>query len=327
MTRNNHLKLFGVLIAMAGVSSKAFAGAASSPTQYPYSVTCTTGMVADIVGQIAGDKGKVINIIGAGIDPHLYSATRNDIARLLKSDIIFYSGLMLEGKMSDAFIRVGRTRPVFAVTELIDSQLLLEPPEFAGHPDPHVWMDVNLWKKCTEMVMKTLSEFDPPNASYYLKNYEQYSTELDRLDAYAKASIATIPREQRILVTAHDAFNYFARAYDLEVRGIQGISTESEAGIADINRLVEMICMREIKAVFVETSVSDKNIKALLEGAKARDHQVSIGGTLFSDAMGKTRTYEGTYIGMIDHNVTTITRALGGNADAKGMQGNLTGSN
>ena len=315
--------LISALVVLAGLTTVA---AADAPTKYPYTVTCTTGMVADIVQQVAGDKGEVNNIIGAGVDPHLYSATRNDVARLIKSDIIFYSGLMLEGKMTDAFVRVGRKRPVYAVTELIDHQLLLEPPEFAGHSDPHVWMDVSLWKQCTEMVMQTLSEFDPPNAAYYKENFEAYAKTLDALDAYGKKCIATIPEDHRVLVTAHDAFNYFARAYGMEVRGIQGISTESEAGIADINRLVEMICNRGIQAVFVETSVSDKNIKALLEGAKARDHQVSIGGTLFSDAMGNAWTYEGTYVGMLDHNITTITRALGGEAPLKGMQGRLAAS-
>ncbi|GJM24766.1 MAG: manganese transporter [Phycisphaerae bacterium] len=326
MNRRKVSTLVWAMLLMGGVSSVACAETAKAPTQYPYSVTCTTGMVADIVQQIAGDKGKVSSIIGAGIDPHLYSATRNDVARLIKSDIIFYSGLMLEGKMGDAFVRVGRRRPVYAVTELIDPKLLLEPPEFAGHSDPHVWMNVDLWKQCTEMVMQTLSEFDPPNASYYQKNYEAYAAELDRLDAYAKKCIATIPEDHRILVTAHDAFNYFAKAYGLEVRGIQGISTESEAGIADINKIVEMICQRGIKAVFVETSVSDKNIKALLEGAKARNHKVSIGGTLFSDAMGESGTYEGTYVGMLDHNITTITRALGGDAPANGIRGKLSSS-
>ncbi len=326
MIRTNFTLLMGLMLIGGGVSSCARANSAGGPESYPYTITCTTGMVADIVSEIAGDKGKVSSIIGSGIDPHLYSATRNDVVRLIKSDIVFYSGLMLEGKMSDAFVRVGRSRPVYAVTELIDKKFLLEPPEFAGHSDPHVWMDVSLWKQCTEMVTKTLSKFDANNAAYYQENFKRYADELDRLDEYAKKCIATIPKERRILVTAHDAFNYFANAYDLEVRGIQGISTESEAGIADINRLVEMICQRKIQAVFVESSVSDKNIKALLEGAGARDHKVKIGGTLFSDAMAESGTYEGTYIGMIDHNVTTITRALGGQADEKGMQGKLSGA-
>lgn len=306
------------LLATAGCDSSEKKG-----PQYPYKVTCTVGMVADIVRQVAGDKAAVEGIIGEGVDPHLYQATRADVGKLLGADVVFYSGLMLEGKMSDALIKVGRKRPVFAVTELLDESLLLEPPEFQGHFDPHLWMDASLWKKCTEMVAESLGQFDAPNAATYRASYERYAKELDALHEYAKKSIATIPRPQRVLVTAHDAFNYFARAYDIEVRGIQGISTESEAGIADINRLVQMLVDRKIKAVFVESSVSDKNVRALCEGAASRGHTVAIGGTLFSDAMGKTGTYEGTYIGMIDHNVTIITRALGGQAPPRGMQGKL----
>lgn len=323
MRRRSNASILILMLGFVSTGLNSCAEKSSSPKKTKHTVTCTTGMVGDIVRQIVGDKGEVTTIIGAGIDPHLYSTTRNDVARLIRSDIIFYSGLMLEGKMSDALVRVGRLRPVYAVTELVDPMLLLEPPEFAGHADPHVWMDVSLWKQCTEMVTKTLCEFDAANAEYYRNNFKTYSVELDRLDAYAKKSLATIPKEWRVIVTAHDAFNYFARAYNLEVRGIQGISTESEAGIADINALVELICERGIKAVFVESSVSDKNIRALLEGAAARDHQVSIGGMLFSDAMGEAGTYEGTYIGMIDHNVTTITRALGGSTHPGGMQGKL----
>ncbi|NOX58684.1 MAG: zinc ABC transporter solute-binding protein [Planctomycetes bacterium] len=324
MNRIRLAVLLVLVLAAVWIIPKLAAKSPSTPKRSTYVVTCTTGMVTDIVRQIVGDKGEVTGIIGPGIDPHLYTTTRNDVARLVQSDIIFYSGLMLEGKMGDALNRVGRKRPVYAVTELIDKSLLLEPPEFAGHFDPHVWMDVGLWKRCTEMVTRALCEFDAPNAEYYRNNFKTYTIGLDRLDAYAKKSLATIPKEHRVLVTAHDAFNYFSRAYNLEVKGIQGISTESEAGIADINRLVELISTRGIKAVFVESSVSSKNIKALIEGAASRGHAVVIGGTLFSDAMGQAGSYEGTYIGMIDHNVTVVTRALGGKADAGGMQGKLS---
>lgn len=305
----------------------AAASAAGQPavTQYPYKITCTTGMVTDIVRAVAGDKAKVDGVIGEGVDPHLYQATRSDVARLLAADVIFYSGLMLEGKMSDALIKVARTRPVYAVTELVDESVLLEPPEFAGHFDPHLWMDVSLWKKCAEMVARTLGSerVDPSNADAYLQNYQRYAEQLDALDAYSRKTVASIPESGRVLVTAHDAFNYFGRAYDLEVLGIQGISTESEAGIADINRLVDLIVNRKVKAVFVETSVSEKNVRALIEGGNARGHDVRIGGRLFSDAMGAPGTYEGTYIGMIDHNVTTIVRALGGEAPSRGLNGRL----
>lgn len=300
--------------------------AADGPGKYPYRVTCTVGMVADIVRQVAGDKADVENIIGEGVDPHLYSATRSDLGKLRRADIIIYSGLMLEGKMTDSLIKIGRKRPVYAVTERLDEKNLLSPKEFKGHHDPHVWMSAAIWKECTETVAVVLGEFDPANREYYRSNYLRYAKELEALHAYAVKAMATIPERSRVLVTAHDAFNYFGRAYGIEVRGIQGISTESEAGIKDINRLVDMIVKRDIKAVFVETSVSEKNVRALVEGAADKGKTVKIGGYLFSDAMGKPGTYEGTYIGMIDHNVTTVVRALGGTAPAGGMQGRLAGA-
>lgn len=290
----------------------------------PWTITCTTGMVADIVRNVAGDEADVAQLMGSGVDPHLYQATRSDIAALLRSDAIFFNGLMLEGKMADALIKVSRkVQHVYQVTDLEDKSFLLEPPEFQGHYDPHVWMDPSIWKRCAGVVAESMAEFDPPNAGLYRSNYEAYAAKLDALDAYAQRCFASIPERSRVLVTAHDAFNYMGRRYGLEVRGIQGISTESEAGIEDINRLVDLLVSREVKAVFVETSVSDKNVRSLVEGAKARGHQVTVGGNLFSDAMGTAGTYEGTYIGMIDHNVTVITRALGGDAPERGMDGRL----
>jgi manganese/zinc/iron transport system substrate-binding protein len=214
--------------------------------------------------------------------------------------------------------------PVFAVTELLDEKFLLEPPEFAGHTDPHVWMDVKGWADAVKVVARSLGEVDADNAAHYLQNAERYVAQLAKLDDYARQALASIPKERRVLITAHDAFNYFGRAYDIDVRGIQGISTESEAGIADINKLVDLLVERRIPAIFVESSVSDKNIKALVEGCKSRGHAVRIGGQLFSDAMGRPGTYEGTYIGMIDHNVTTIARALAGQAPERGLNGKLT---
>ena len=310
------------LAALAGCDAQ---GSADKPKSALHAITCTTGMITDIVRQIVGDKAEVTGIIGEAVDPHLYQATRNDIARLAASDVVFYSGLMLEGRMSDALMKIGRKRPVYAVTELLDKTLLLEPPEFKGHYDPHVWMDASLWKQSTRMVAEALAEYDPANKAFYLANYQKYAEQLDELDAYARRTLATIPPERRILVTAHDAFNYFSRAYGLQVEGIQGISTESEAGIADIGRLVDLIVERRIPAVFVESSVSRKNVMALIEGATARGHQAVVGGILFSDAMGPPGTYEGTYIGMIDHNVTTIAVALGGSPPAEGMSGKLDG--
>ena len=291
---------------------------------YPYRAVATVGMVADIVQNVAGEKGEVEHIIGAGVDPHAYNPTRGDVAALLKADIVFYAGLLLEGQMTDVLKKVSRSRPVYAVTERIEEAYLLR-DEATGHPDPHVWMDVQGWMKAVEVVADALSEFDPDNASRYRKNAAVYLDELERLDAYAEKVIGAIPEDQQIMVTAHDAFRYLGRAYGIEVLGIQGISTESEAGLKDINRIVGNLVDRKIPAVFVETSVSDKNVRALVEGAASRGHSVEIGGELFSDAMGKAGTYEGTYIGMIDHNVTTIARALGGNPPDKGMQGKLSG--
>ena len=292
----------------------------------PYTVVCTIGMITDIVRNVAGDHAKIRGIIGEGVDPHLYKPTRGDVVALSGADVVFYNGLLLEGKMTDVLVRVASSgKPVKAVTEAIleDADYLLEKDDDSGHTDPHVWMDVRGWIKAVEVVAETLSIFDPENGSDYRANAEQYIKKLQTLDAYAKKSIASIPESQRVLVTAHDAFNYLGRATGLTVRGIQGISTESEAGVRDLEELIDFIIEQKIPAIFVETSVSDKNVRALIEGATAKGHPLQIGGTLFSDAMGQPGAYEGTYVGMIDHNVTTITRALGGEAPERGMQGKL----
>jgi len=288
-------------------------------------IVTTTGMIGDIVRNVAGDQFNVINLIGEGLDPHQYRPSRQDMVRLQQADIIFHNGLHLEGKMSDVLNRMARReRPVVAVAEEIQRHsnfILLDDDR---QLDPHVWMDVQGWAKAVDVVQRTLSEFDTSNASLFRERAEQYKEQLERLDQYARAAIASIPEAQRTLVTAHDAFNYLGRAYGLTVKGIQGISTESEAGVRDIEDLVRFLVEKNIPAVFVETSVADKNIRALVEGTRARGHPVSIGGALFSDAMGRPGTYEGTYIGMIDHNVTIITRALGGTAPERGMQGKLS---
>jgi manganese/zinc/iron transport system substrate-binding protein len=281
-------------------------------------------MVTDIVGQVAGDKAKVAGLMGAGVDPHLYKPSRNDVKQLREADVVFYSGLMLEGRMGDNFTSLGRSgTPVYPITEEIDPDFLREPPEFAGHYDPHVWMDVSAWSECVAFIAKALGEYDTANADYYMTNAAVYRDKLAKLDEYARESIATIPRERRVLVTAHDAFGYFARAYDIEVRSVQGLSTESEASVQDINNLVQFIVEKKIPAIFVESSVSKRNVLAIIEGAAQQGWDVQIGGELFSDAMGKSETYEGTYLGMIDHNVTVITRALGGQAPERGLNGKL----
>ncbi|MHC5005003.1 MAG: metal ABC transporter solute-binding protein, Zn/Mn family [Planctomycetota bacterium] len=285
----------------------------------PYQVTTTTGMITDVVRQVAGEQADVTGIMREGVDPHLYKPTRADVVRLTEADAIFYNGLMLEGKMVDVLVRIAREgKPVHAVTEgLADDYVLSDELE---HHDPHVWMDVRGWMRAVESIGRALVELDPAGESGYRANAAGLLEQLDRLDAYARSTIASIPARQRVLVTAHDAFSYFGRAYGIEVRAIQGISTESEAGVRDINDLVDFIVDRGIGAVFVETSVADKNVQALIEGARARGHEVRIGGSLFSDAMGPSGSWEGTYVGMIDHNVTTIARALGGSAPAGGFR-------
>ncbi len=292
--------------------------------RYPYTVVTTTAMVTDIVRVVAGDKAGVTGLMGEGVDPHLYKPTRSDVRRLIDADVVFYSGLMLEGRMSDTLTQIARSgTPVYAVTEGIDPSLLLRPEGAQGHWDPHVWMDVAAWAECVAFVNEKLCWFDPSHAEEYRTRAAAYRAELDDLDAYVRRVIASIPERQRVLITAHDAFEYFSRAYGMPVRSIQGISTESEAGVNDINQLVDFIVERKIKAIFVESSVSQQNILAMVEGAAQKGWDVAIGGQLFSDAMGPSGTYEGTYVGMIDHNATTIARALGGEAPEKGLLGKL----
>jgi len=289
----------------------------------PIRAIATVGMVADLVRNVGGEHVAVTQIMGAGVDPHLYKATRDDVRTIIGGDIVFYCGLMLEGKMADTLVKVARNKPVFAVTEMIDESELLEPAGLQGHYDPHVWMDVARWSKCVDVVAGALAEFDPAHAEDYRANAAAYRQQLDDLHEYGLSSIGSIPEKSRILITSHDAFNYFGRAYGLEVQGVQGISTESEAGLQRVNELVDTLVARSVPAVFVESSVPRKNIDALVEGARSRGHEVVVGGRLFSDAMGEAGTYEGTYIGMLDHNITRVTRGLGGAAPARGMQGKL----
>ena len=293
---------------------------------YPIRSVATVGMVADIVRNVGGEYVAVEQLMGSGVDPHLYKTTRDDVQKIMSGDIVFYSGLMLEGKMGDTLIKVSRNKPVYAVTEEIDPNTLLEPAEFQGHYDPHVWMDVAVWIQCVDAVTSALAIFDPEHAEQYRVNAGPYRDKLKRLHAYGEKTIGSVPQGSRVLVTSHDAFNYFGRAYGLEVLGVQGISTESEAGLQRINALVDLIVEQGVKAVFVESSVPRKNIEALVDGAASRGHVIGIGGELFSDAMGETGTYEGTYEGMLDHNITVVSRALGGEAPKNGLNGKLNES-
>ncbi|MFK7735440.1 MAG: metal ABC transporter solute-binding protein, Zn/Mn family [Pirellulaceae bacterium] len=286
-------------------------------------IVATVGMVADIVQNVGGEHVRVETLMGAGVDPHLYRATRDDVAKILAADMVFYCGLMLEGKMADTLAKVGQSKPAVSVAEEIPKSELLEPDDSAGHADPHVWMDVQAWSKCVDIVAQALSSHDSDHAADFESNAARYVEKLGKLHDYGKERIGSIPQGSRVLITSHDAFNYFGRAYNLEVQGVQGLSTESEAGLQRINGLVDLIVDRQIKAVFVESSVSRKNIDALIEGAGSRGHELIVGGELYSDAMGETGSYEGTYIGMLDHNLTLVARGLGGSAPEAGFQGKL----
>lgn len=288
--------------------------AASQPTAdlsaRPIRAIATIGMIADVVGRVGGERVAVRGLMGAGVDPHLYKASEGDVLRLADADIAFYNGLHLEAGMTRVFERMhGRVRTV-AVTEAIDRELLLAPPEFAGQYDPHVWFDVTMWMRAVERVRDALADLDPASAALYRANAERYLAELNELDAYVRARAASVPVEQRVLITAHDAFNYFGRAYGFEVRGLQGISTAAEAGTADVRGLADYIAARRIPAVFVESSVPARTIAAVQAAVRARGFDVRIGGELFSDAMGDPGTPEGTYVGMIRHNIDAIADGL-----------------
>ena len=301
-----------VLLALAALALAHCDRAAPPPsttTNLPH-VVCTTGMVADIARNVALDHARVTAIMGEGVDPHLYKPNPSDVHQLSEAAIIFYNGLHLEGKMGEIFEQVSKARPVVAVGEHIDHAQLMTPIGAQGAHDPHIWFDVSLWAQTIDPVRDALAKLDPAHAAEFAVNADTYRARLATLHAEAKDAIARIPEGSRVLVTAHDAFGYFARAYGLEVHAIQGISTESEAALKDINDLVDLLVSRNVPAVFVESSVPPRNIEALVEGCRARGHSVRIGGSLFSDAMGAPGTPEGTYEGMVRHNVKTIVEGL-----------------
>ncbi|MBS9402232.1 zinc ABC transporter substrate-binding protein [Halomonas sp. TRM85114] len=286
-------------------------------------LVATTGMIADVLREVGGDRVEVRGLMGPGVDPHLYRQTRSDVIAMTRADAVFWNGLYLEAQLEEFLERLGERSPVFAVAETVPQEARLADEEYTGQSDPHVWMDPGRWRYVVEAIRDALSELTPEHADVFDANADDYLAELEALDVYARKVIASVPESARVLVTAHDAFGYFGDAYDFEVLGIQGFSTESEAGLARIESLVDLLVVRDIGAIFVETSVSDRNIRALIEGAEARDHQVHIGGVLYSDAMGPLDSYEGTWLGMIDHNVSVIAKALGGDVPEGGRLGRL----
>ncbi|MCV2887580.1 metal ABC transporter solute-binding protein, Zn/Mn family [Ruegeria aquimaris] len=290
----------------------------------PLRVVATTGMIADAARQVGGDLVEVTGLMGPGVDPHAYRQTRSDIVAMTRADLVLWHGLYLEAQMESFFHDLGRKRQVVAVAEGIEPARLRAHDDYADKFDPHVWMTPDLWREVVAEVARALTETRPEAAETFAANAARHIADLDRLSDYAETVLATVPEGKRVLVTAHDAFGYFGRSYGFEVLGVQGISTQSEAGLNRIAELVDTLVSRKITAVFVESSVSDRSVRALIEGAAAQGHQVQVGGELFSDAMGPDGSYEGTYLGMLDHNITTIAAALGGQVPARGMDGKLS---
>lgn len=287
------------------------------------SVVATTAMVGDAVRAVGGERVRVETLLGEGVDPHLYKPTRADIAKMIRADMIVANGLNLEAQFRDTFDQLSRTRPVVLAGERLPKDKLLADENYKGAPDPHVWMDPELWTGAVGAIRDALIAKDAAGEGAYRAGHDRYVADIKRLADYARGAIASIPKDKRILLTAHDAFNYFSRAFDIEVVGIQGVSTESEAGLKKVEEIVELVVSKTLPAIFVESSVSDRNVRAVIEGAKQRGHALAVGAELFSDAMGPPGSYEGTYLGMIDHNVTAVTRALGGEAPARGLDGRL----
>ena len=315
------LSLFGVLGCVDSKKKQGSSFSGQYEGQYPIRATVTVGMVADLVREIGGERLEVTQLLGSGVDPHLYKPTRDDVTLLTKADIVFFNGLYLEGKMAETLQRLSEKKRSVAVAERLNPERLNPErlnaeglnAEHTGdeHPDPHVWMDVSLWSEVAQVIGDELSQYDPTHKEDYQKRTQELRAKLDALHQYGQTQIASIPKDQRVLVTSHDAFRYFGRAYGIEVEEIQGISTESEAGLQRMNELVDMLVSRKVQAVFVESSVPKESIESLLLGAQNRGHKVTIAAELYSDAMGDAGTYEGTYIGMMDHNLSSIARALG----------------
>ncbi len=290
----------------------------------PLSVVATTGMIADAARAIGGDLVTVQALMGPGVDPHGYRQTRSDIVAMTRADLLLWNGLYLEAQLEHFIETLSKRVPVAAVAEATPKDQLLHHADYENRPDPHVWMAPQLWRHTVAAIRDAMMAQRPENAAVFAANADIYLAEVDRVGTYASKMTEQVPDQARVLVTAHDAFGYFGRQFGFEVMGIQGISTGSEAGLQRIRTLVDEIVTRKIGAVFVESSVSDRNIRALIEGAAAQGHDVKIGGELFSDAMGEPGSYEGTYVGMIDHNVSVIAGALGADVPTGGMDGKLS---
>lgn len=314
--------LLGVLLGLFGCPAPSSAPSDSKTTGLK--IVVTTSMVADLVRNVVGEQGDVVELIGEGVDPHLYRPTASDVSKMMKADLLFYSGLALEGAMESAFQNASRRGgTVVAVTDQLPKDLLRFPDGGTTHPDPHVWNAPGIWLQCLDRIVEVLAEKDPENAAVYRQRATDYQERLKLLDRYVTEAVGSIPAENRFLVTAHDAFGYFAHVYKLQEHSVQGISTESEPGVQDINNLVDFLVKQRVPALFVEATVNSDSLKAVIERTRQNGWEVKLGGTLYSDSMGAPGTPAGTYPGMIEHNVNTIVAALNGKVPEGGFEAYL----
>ena len=276
-----------------------------------FHIVTTTSMITDLVKNVGGDQVEVEGLMGAGVDPHLYKASEGDVSKLATADMILYNGLHLEGKLVEVFEKMKKQKiNTAAISDALDKKDLIGSTHFASNYDPHIWFDIENWEKITLYIAEKLSEAQPENKAIFTANAQKYLQELKTLKQELTAEIATLPEDQRRLVTAHDAFNYFGKAFKFEVVGLQGLSTATEAGVQDVQKTAAYIIDHKVKSVFIESSVPRRTVEALQAAVNSKNHQVKIGGTLYSDALGNPGSPEGTYIGMFKYNVHTIVEAL-----------------
>lgn len=274
-------------------------------------VVATTSMIAELVREVGGTRVEVEGLMGPGVDPHLYKASEGDVARMSRADVIFYNGLHLEGKMAELFEQMGvLSIPTFALADAVPEESLLVSEYFTGNYDPHIWFDASLWKDAALLAAENLSSIDSTSAEAYRANATRYATEIEAADQYVRRQLDVLPEEARILVTSHDAFGYFGRAYDFEVKGLQGLSTAAEAGTADVAELADFVAEHRVPSLFTESSVSPRGIEAVRAAVRARGFEVQMGGTLYGDALGAPGTSAGTYSGMVRSNIDTIISGL-----------------
>ncbi len=307
LTKTLFVGVIGLVLFVSSLSCQPGGGGQASG---PSEIVCTTNMIGDMVNEIVDGKLKVTTLMGAGVDPHLFSVTEKDLSALTRAQVIFYNGHHLEGKMGEVLKKLSHTRNVVALAETLPIEKLYAPPEYEGNPDPHVWFDISLWIELIPQVVNTLKKVDPDNSDHYEKRGQELKSTYKELDVWVQTEIQKIPQEQRILITAHDAFGYFGKKYSIEVMALQGISTITQAGVKDIERIVKTIVERKIKAIFVETSVPKRTVEAVIESCRKEGHEVKIGGELYSDSMGAEGSPGGTYVGMMKHNVNALVSSL-----------------